>query len=169
VCFNNASDHAFSEEAADFTFPHGPGILYELWRLTKGTGYVLRHQLAVKFGTHNYTYFIDTTASMCWPPTKLIQQGRKIAALLYFRQCILLSSVVCPWHPGWLEMTAVKTSTWLQSPSTMSNTSGNEDNRKFICQQGVHRNYNTQCLLLSSKNGVKIREMSIIFITFLPP
>jgi hypothetical protein len=84
VCFNNTSDNAFSKEAADFTFPHGPGILYELWWLTKGTGYVLRHLLAVKFGTHNYTYFIDTAASMCWPPANSVQQRRNIAALLPF-------------------------------------------------------------------------------------
>jgi hypothetical protein len=132
VCFNNTLDNAFSEEAADFTFPHGPGILYELWWLTKGTGYVLRHLLAVKFGTHNYTSFIDTAASMCWRPANSVQQIRNIAALLPFHQCILLSSAVCLWDPGiaissymysWLEMTEVKTSTWLQSPLPMNKTS----------------------------------------------
>jgi hypothetical protein len=55
-------------------------IFYELWWLSQKTGYVLRHLLAVKFGTHNYTYFIGTAASMCWPPANSVQQRRNIAA-----------------------------------------------------------------------------------------
>jgi hypothetical protein len=100
-------------------------ILYELWWLSKGTGYVLRHLLAVRFGTQNYTYFIDIAASMSWPPANFILQIRNVAALLHFWQCILLRSVVCLWDPGiaissymhsWMEITAVKTLTWSPRP-----------------------------------------------------
>lgn len=74
-----------------------PGIiftLYELWWLSKGTEYALRHLLAVKFGTHNSTYLRDTAAIICDPPANLIQQRRTIAVLEF------LSSVVCTWDPG---------------------------------------------------------------------
>jgi hypothetical protein len=115
-------------------------IFYELWWLSQKTGYVLRHLLAVKFGTHNYTYFIGTAASMCWPPANSVQQRRNIAALLPFHQCILLSSAVCPWDPG----------------------------IAFVYQQGVHENCNAMNQL-PTEICLQIWRMNIIFITFLPP
>jgi hypothetical protein len=109
-------------------------------RLVLGSGKILRHLLAVKFGTHNYTYFIGTAASMCWPPANSVQQRRNIAALLPFHQCILLSSAVCPWDPG----------------------------IAFVYQQGVHENCNAMNQL-PTEICLQIWRMNIIFITFLPP
>jgi len=159
-------------------------ILYELRWWSKRTEYALRHLLAVKFGTHNYSNFIYIAAIMCCLPANLIQQRRNIAALLHFWQYKLLSRVVRIWDPGiaissymysWVEMTAVKTIAWLrpllnylQRHLPMSNISCDED--KFLHQQGVLKNYNAKQLLLSLRDGVTIREIGIIFfMTFRPP
>jgi hypothetical protein len=69
-------------------------ILYELWWLSKSTTSAFRHLLVVKFGTHNYSSFTGTATYLCCPTANFIQQRRNIAALLYFLQYKLLSSVV---------------------------------------------------------------------------
>ena len=74
-----------------------------------------------------------------------------------------------------LEMTAVKTETWLHMPLLnylqcqlpLSNTPCNED--KFFHQPDVPQKYNAKKLLLPSSKYLQILEMDIIFITFLPP
>jgi hypothetical protein len=80
--------HALFKTAA------GATILHELWWLSKSTTSAFRHLLVVKFGTHNYSYFIGTATYLCCPPANFIQQRRIIAALLHFLQYKLLSSVV---------------------------------------------------------------------------
>jgi hypothetical protein len=210
-----------------------PGIeflLHELLGLSKGTGYALRHLQAVKFGTHNSTYFTDLAAMMCCLFANFIQQRTNIAVLLQFCQYKLLSSVVCIWDPGialslyrysWLESDkaghkTVMALVWLPSPFfddlqyhlPMSNTASiwdpgilNEmDNMlcktavphlahsdqttfkllSFLGQPADLKQFLALWLLLQSPSGnntstafpqayVKIKEMDIIFITFLPP
>jgi hypothetical protein len=50
--------------------------------LTKGAEYTVRHLLAVKLGTYDSTYFIDTTAIMCCPPANSSHQVRNVAVPL---------------------------------------------------------------------------------------